>query len=74
MTNSTTCFTLNAIKDEARHLVAAGYLERRMPILSLWKYIPCREWIQLECELERNDYLLRDPIGDLIETEKWIED
>ncbi|MGL6340500.1 MAG: DUF4327 family protein, partial [Waterburya sp.] len=27
-----------------------------------------------ECELERCDYLLRDPIGDLVSHEDWESD
>ncbi|MGB5635088.1 MAG: DUF4327 family protein [Waterburya sp.] len=35
---------------------------------------PAREWLGIECELERADYLLRDRVGDLIGEQKWEED
>jgi len=40
----------------------------------LCQYIPAREWVCVECELERCDYLLRDRIGELIAHEEWDND
>jgi hypothetical protein len=62
------------IQDEARHLVENGTVSRQQPIYTLCLYIPAREWVCVECELERCDYLLRDQIGDLIAAECWDND
>jgi hypothetical protein len=62
------------IQEEARHLVERGAISRQQPIYILCQYIPAREWVCVECELEKCDYLLRDPIGDLIGKEKWGDD
>jgi hypothetical protein len=67
-------YSLDEIKNEARYLVEQGILDRKQPIYLLCSFIPPREWICVECELERNDYLLRDPIGDLLSHEEWQED
>ena len=65
---------LKAIKDDIRRLVERGLLSRHQPISSAFKYLPSREWIGLELELERNDFLMRDRIGDLIPVERWTND
>ena len=62
------------IQDEVRALVEKGTLSRHQPIYSLCQYIPAREWVCVESELENNDYLLRDRIGDLLSTEIWEND
>ena len=67
-------YTIDMIKDEARHLVETGTVCRNQPIYVLCQYIPAREWVCVECELERCDYLLRDNIGDLIPCERWESD
>ena len=72
--NNSTHYSINMIKDEVRQLVENGKLSRRQPIYVLCQYIPAREWMLVECELERCDYLLRDQIGDLIPEEVWDND
>jgi hypothetical protein len=62
------------IQDEARQLIDRGTVDRHQPIYTLCQYIPAREWVCIECELERCDYLLRDQIGDLIACENWDND
>jgi hypothetical protein len=62
------------IQDEARQLIDQGTIDRHQPIYTLCQYIPAREWVCVECELERCDYLLRDQIGDLIACENWDND
>ncbi len=71
---STFGYSLNLLKDEVRHLVDQGTVSRHQPIYVLCQYIPPREWVCVECELERSDYLLRDEIGDLIACERWDND
>ncbi|MBD2314064.1 DUF4327 family protein [Desertifilum sp. FACHB-1129] len=67
-------YSLELIQDEARQLVQAGVVSRQQPIYVLCKYIPAREWGCVECELEKNDFLLRDRIGDLLGSEAWDND
>lgn len=67
-------YSLDLIKDEARQLVQKGLVSRQQPIYTLCQFIPGREWICVECELERNDFLLRDRIIDLLDNEYWGED
>ncbi len=71
---STGSYTIDMIREEARHLVEKGIVSRHQPIYILCQYIPAREWVKVECELEQWDYLLRDQIGDLIARESWDSD
>ncbi|MDJ0714041.1 MAG: DUF4327 family protein [Prochloraceae cyanobacterium] len=67
-------YSIDALKDEARQLVEKGIVSRHQPIYVLCHYIPAREWVCVECELEEWEYLLRDQIGDLIASEQWDND
>ena len=71
---TTVRYSINMIQDEARQLVEQGVVSRHQPIYVLCQFIPPREWMCVECELERCDYLLRDQIGDLISCETWDND
>jgi hypothetical protein len=74
MTYTTVQYSLEIIRDEARQLVNKGVISRQQPIYTLCQYIPARDWICVEEELEDCDYLLRDRIGDLIGCETWDND
>lgn len=67
-------YSIDVIRDEARHLVEKGTISRQQPIYVLCQYIPAREWVCVECELEQCDFLLRDRIADLIGAEEWDND
>lgn len=67
-------YDLNMIRDEVQQLVEQGAIDRHQPIYALCRYIPSCEWVGIEYELERNDYLLRDRIIDLIGHEEWAND
>ncbi len=67
-------YSLNVIQEEARELVYKGMLSRQQPIYTLCQYIPAREWVCVEGELEKSNFLLRDRIGDLIGREEWDND
>jgi len=67
-------YTIDVIQEEARQLVDRGIISRKQPIYTLCQYIPAREWVWVEGELERWDYLLRDRIGDLLSKETWEND
>ena len=71
---TTVRYSLDVIRDEVRQLVEKGLLQRQQPIYTLDQYIPASEWLEVERELELNDFLLRDPIIDLLGQEEWEED
>ena len=71
---TTVRYSLDVIRDEARQLVDNGLLQRQQPIYNLCQYIPASEWLEVERELELNDFLLRDRIIDLLGKEEWEED
>lgn len=74
LSTSTIQYTLDAIQDEARHLVQRGSISRQQPIYTLCQYIPAREWAVVENTLEQHSFLLRDRIGDLMGQEAWEND
>ena len=67
-------YSLDVIQDEARQLVCKGLVSRQQPIYNLCQYIPAREWVCVERELEKSNFLLRDRIGDLLGHEEWDND
>ncbi len=67
-------YSLDVIRDEACQLVEKGLLARQQPIYTLCQYIPASEWQELERELELNEFLLRDPIIDILGKEEWEDD
>lgn len=67
-------YSIDLIQDEARQLIQQGVISRQQPLYILCKYIPAREWAVVEAELEKNDFLLRDRVGDLINCEVWDND
>ena len=72
--SASTRYSIETVRDEARQLIETGVVSRQQSIYTLCKYIPAREWVAVECELERCDYLLRDPIGDLVSYDSWEND
>ncbi len=71
---TTVNYSIDEIKDEARHLVEIGKIDIHQQIQVLCEFIPPREWLYAECELERSDYLLRDHICDLLAHDEWSQD
>lgn len=67
-------YSIDAIRDEARHLVERGSLDRHQCLHALCKFYPEREWDSVERELEQNQFLLRDRIFDLVSKEDWAND
>ena len=67
-------YSIAVIQDEARQLVEKGTISRHQPIYTLCQFIPAREWVCIESELESCDFLLRDRIGDLVSHETWQND
>jgi uncharacterized protein (DUF342 family) len=71
---TTVKYDLEVLKEEARQLLKKGKVERNQPIYMLCKFIPERDWVCIELELEENEFLLRDKIIDLLSHEEWVED
>ena len=67
-------FSIDMLRDEVRQLVESGKIDCRQPIYVLCQFIPAREWVDVECELERNGFLLRDHIADLNPVQCWTDD
>lgn len=67
-------YSIDTIRDEATHLVQSGRVSRQQPLYVLCNFIPTREWNEVEQELEQNNFLLRDRIGDLVNQEHWDND
>ena len=67
-------YDIEVIKEEASQLVKKGLIGRQQPIYSLCRYVPNRDWILFESELEKHEFLLRDRIIDLLSHEIWEED
>lgn len=67
-------FSLGQIRDEVKQLVEDNQVSRHQSLYSLCEFIPPREWVCIEFELERCGFLLRDCVGDLLSAEKWEND
>jgi hypothetical protein len=67
-------YDIEVIKEEALQLVKKRLVSRQQPIYRLCEYIPHRQWVNFELELEKNEFLLRDRIIDLLEHESWEDD
>ena len=67
-------YSIDLIRDEARHLVQKGLVGRQQPIYTLCRHIPAREWALVEVELESSGFLLRDRVADLMGREDWEND
>ncbi len=67
-------YTIDLIRDEIRALVERNIISRKQPLYVLAEHIPAREWLRVEIELEQEEFLLRDPIGDLLGHETWDND
>ncbi|NET58449.1 MAG: DUF4327 family protein [Symploca sp. SIO2E6] len=67
-------YSIDVLQEEARQLVEKGIVSRQQPIYVLCQYIPARDWVCVEFELEEGDFLLRDRIADLVGFEEWDND
>ena len=52
---TTVKYSIDMIRDEVRQLLDRGFISRHQPIYVLCQYIPPREWLCVECELEKCD-------------------
>jgi uncharacterized protein YqgQ len=72
--NTTVKYDIEVIKEEVLDLVSKGLVNRQDPIFTICRHVPKREWIYFEQELDKNEFLLRDRIIDLLSSEQWSED
>ena len=59
-------YSIDEIKNEARQLVKCGAVDDQQPIWVLCEFIAPGECVEVEEEIEKNHYLLREHIADLI--------
>ena len=67
-------YTFNIIVEEVNALLEKGVINRFQPLYSLANYIPAREWLAVEIELEEKGYLLRHPIKEILTKQTWDND
>ena len=67
-------YSIDAIQDDVKALVEKGTIAKRNQIYALARHYSSSEWKSVEQVLETNDYLLRDPVCDLIGHESWMND
>lgn len=67
-------YSMSAVQDEVRALVTRGVIGRRNKIYSLATHFSQYQWSQVENVLVEHDFLLRDPVGELIGKESWLND
>jgi hypothetical protein len=67
-------YSIDRLKEEILSLVERGIIRRHQQLYVLCEYLPAREWVSIEVELERFGYLLRDRVVDLVGEPKWSDD
>ena len=67
-------YSLKAIQDEVRALVARGSVGRQHQNYAIARYFSDFVWAEMKHTLESNEYLLRDYVCDLIGHESWAND
>ena len=67
-------YSIEAIQHDVCNLVEEGCINRLQPIYKLCQFYKDRDWVCVEFELERNDFLMRDRIVDLLAKEDFGED
>lgn len=67
-------YSIDRLKEEILSLVEKGIIRRYQQLYVLCEYLPPREWVGIEYELERFGYLLRDRVVDLVGEPEWNDD
>lgn len=67
-------YSIERLKEEILSLVERGVIRRNQQLYVLCEYLPPREWLGVEYELEQWGYLLRDRVVDLVGEPKWNDD
>ncbi len=74
LATSTKRYSIDMIKQEVYSLLEIGVITIDQPLRILYDYLPAKQWNEIERELERYDYLLRDRIIDLVGKLEWESD
>ena len=74
LATSTRRYSIDTIRQEVYSLLEIGIITIDQPLRILYDYLPAKQWNEIECELERYDYLLRDRIIDLVGKLEWESD
>ena len=74
LATSTKRYSIDTIKQEVYSLLEIRIITIDQPLRILYDYLPAKQWNEIECELERYDYLLRDRIIDLVGKLEWESD
>ena len=67
-------YNFDLIVEEVKALLEKGVINRFQPLYILANYIPSREWLTVELELEEKGYLLRHQIKDILSQQTWDND
>ena len=67
-------YSIERLKEEILSLLERGIIRRNQQLYVLCEYLPPREWLGVEYELEQWGYLLRDRVVDLVGEPKWNDD
>jgi hypothetical protein len=74
LNNNKFSYDFDVIVDEVRALLDNGTVTPLQPLYILANYIPSREWLAVEMELENKGYLLRNRIGEILAKQQWDND
>ncbi len=67
-------YNFDLIVEEVKALLEKGVINRFQPLYVLANYIPSREWLTVELELEEKGYLLRHQIKEILTQQTWDND
>ena len=67
-------YALCDVRDEVQALMSQGLIGRHSRIYALCTFFNYRDWLKIERILEDHDFLLRDPVVELIGKEVWLND
>ena len=67
-------YNFDLIVEEVKALLEKGVINRFQPLYVLANYIPSREWLTVELELEEKGYLLRHQIKEILTQQAWDND
>ena len=67
-------YNFDLIVEEVKALLEKGVINRFQPLYVLANYIPSKEWLTVELELEEKGYLLRHQIKEILTQQAWDND
>ena len=67
-------YNFDLIVEEVKALLEKGVIDRFQRLYVLANYIPAREWLTVEMELEEKGYSLRDQVKEIVSKQRWEND